>query len=590
MNIKEILYESKVDDFKLKYQQKFGSENVDRIVSMVLPKYLEWVGKHLDSIGFDDKFHKLTGALNKFNKIYSNLPITDINGYKSVDELINAISDYEKKERRVYQEVQGGNLVYEDERFYVVNPLTHEASCYYGSGTKWCTAAQSDERFNEYNIDGKLFYVLDKRLQTSDPYYKVAILRKFDGGESYWDARDTPFNKGWILNTDEYNNIEKEIVEYMGSEFSEQIKVFSDKEAAKKEKERLERVRLAQILRQKEEEAEERRLDGEWELDSDCPEEGLKAHALLEWLVDTSDVNVLTNEDKIEIQRLKDEIERLNAEYDAGEGPNTELLDEISDLEDELTELQEKIDVYNIIPLDDDYYSMSRFEVINGGLDDREYAVGTDDEIHSSCYETVENKIENDGVYDGFSKHVLYDNIDTDYVRSYAEDMFNEFVYNEPNSYFDESERELSARQIENIQILKNKIEKLEQLIEKLEEKQSYEDDEEIYAEYEEKIDELKENLEEINDEITEIEENPDGDFPDSLIEEKVEELVEDAVKDEIRFIRDWDLSIERFIDKDSLIEDVISQDGYGLTINSCDGNADEVYVNGKLYYVIRLN
>ena len=50
---------------------------------------------------------------------------------------------------------------------------------------------------------------------------------------------------------------------------------------AKKEKERLERVRIAQINRQKEEAAEERRLDDEWELGPNCPDEGLRAHALL---------------------------------------------------------------------------------------------------------------------------------------------------------------------------------------------------------------------------------------------------------------------------------------------------------------------
>ena len=105
----------------------------------------------------------------------------------------------------------------------------------------------------------------------------------------------------------------------MGKEYAEQIKIYSDKEEAKKEKERLERLRIQRELQNKRNEAEERRLDGEWELGPDCPTEGLKAHALLDWLVDNGDVELMTNEDRVEINRLESEIERLQTEYDNDE-------------------------------------------------------------------------------------------------------------------------------------------------------------------------------------------------------------------------------------------------------------------------------
>jgi hypothetical protein len=185
--------------------------------------------------------------------------------------------------------------------------------------------------------------------------------------ESYWDAIDDAFNQGWILDSNEFKTIQENILTYMNSEFAEQIKIFSDKEMAKKEKERLERIRQQQIFREKEEAAEERRVNDEWALGPDCPDEGLRAHALLEWLVDTSDVSVLTMEDRVEIDRLESEIERLNTEYENSENTETDLLDEISDLEDELNELKEKIDVYNIIPTGR-HYDLTQFEVINAGF------------------------------------------------------------------------------------------------------------------------------------------------------------------------------------------------------------------------------
>jgi acetyltransferase-like isoleucine patch superfamily enzyme len=131
----------------------------------------------------------------------------DVTEYQNIDELAKSIEEYDNRQRRQVKQVPGGNVVYEDGRFFVVNPLTHESSCYYGKGTKWCTAANTDDNFQRYNDDGKLFYVLDTQLPTSNPYYKVAILKKFDGETIYWDAKDDPIRNGWILETDKNSEI-----------------------------------------------------------------------------------------------------------------------------------------------------------------------------------------------------------------------------------------------------------------------------------------------------------------------------------------------------------------------------------------------
>ena len=43
-------------------------------------------------------------------------------------------------------------------------------------------------------------------------------------------------------------------------------------------------------------------------------------------------------------------------------------------------------------------------------------------------------------------------------------------------------------------------------------------------------------------------------------------------------------------IDKDEFIQDVIDTDGYGHTINSYDGSADEVTIQDQLFYVMRID
>lgn len=586
MDFLKIIQESRVDDFNSNFSQKFSPGVLKKIIDTIPQKYLDWAGKNISEINFDSNLSKLSVALNSFDKISSNLPITDINGYKSIVELINALISYEQRAKREVRKVEGGNVVYEDDRFFIVNPLTHDASCYYGKGTKWCTAADSDHQFKQYNQDGKLFYILDKTKSTSDPLYKIAVLKKFDGAVIVYDAQDIETKiLPEILGKEKYDEIIGTIDSYLEQEYSEQLKIYRDKKLAKKENERLNRLRAQAILTEKEEDAEERRTEGEWELGPNCPEEGLKAHALLNQLVDDNEVEVLTNEDRIEIQRLKDEIERLQTEYDADEEVRTDLLNEISDLEDEIEEYNSRIDVYNVIPVGR-HHDLTQFEVINSNVDGNTYGVGDEDEMQSSCYEYVEQLIDDIG-YNGFSNGFARDYIDVDRVVDYAEDVYDDDVRNNPDSYFSDEDRALSDEQDEEIDILNDRIKQTQTLIERLEnEIDGGEDDEET----QEKIDEMTERIDEMESEITDIEEDPSGDFPEDLITEKIDDLVSNVRTDPEEFMETFGLNWEDYIDKDDFIQGVIDTDGYGHTISSYDGNADEIYVQDKLFYIIRID
>ena len=585
MDFLKLIQEGRVDDFKIKYSQKFGGENINKIVSSVPQKYLDWVGKNLDVVNFDDTFGKVSNALNKFEKISSNLPVTDLTQYKSVGQLLGAISEYEGRQRRNIKKVEGGNVVYDDGRYFVVNPLTHESSCYYGKGTKWCTAAETDTHFKKYNDDGKLFYILDRTLPTNDPFYKVALLRKFDGDKTYYDAKDDTIKDKWLYNTNKLKEILSSIDDYINTEYAEQIKIFSDKEAAKKEREKIERLRIQRVLQGRREEAQERRLDGDWELGPDCPDEGLKAHALLDWLVSNNDVEVMTNEDRGEIARIQNEIDRLQAEYDNDDEVRGDLLDEISELEDELDEFTSKIDVYNIVPTGE-FYDTTEFEVIDSSnVESNRYAVGTEDEMKSSAYDYVDQLIDDIG-YRGFNESFAKGYIDEEEVIRYAEDLFEDDVRDNPESYIDEEDRLLSRDQVEKIEQLRIRISQAESMIERFESEMDGDNDDDL----QERIDEMNERIEELNDEITEIEEDPEGDYPEDKIEEAIENRISDVRYDVTGFMEDFGLNWEDYINKDDFIEGVIDADGYGHTLNGYDGNADEMKVQDQWFYVMRLD
>lgn len=588
MNFLKILNESRVDDFKTKYATKFSPEQLKRIVDNVPQKFLDWVGKNFDSINFNDGLSQLARNLKQFEKISSNLPKTDINSYKSVKELFDALTDYANKPKRDYREVEGGKVVYDDGKYFVVNPQTHQANCHYGKGTKWCTVADSDYQFNQYNKEGKLFYILDRTLEATDPFYKVALLKKFDGNNTFFDAKDdTTMILPAQMGSKAYEEMMSAIEKYMNSEYPEQIKIFTDKELARKERERQESLRLARILNGRREEASNRRTENEWQLGPDCPEEGLKAHVLLEWLVDQGDVEARTPEQTARLMMLEDllpELEDQETDLEVEGQDTSEISDRIYEVQTEIFELSDKIDVYNIIPTGD-YYAMDEFEVIDAGLDDQRYAVGDEDEVQRSCYDRVDNLIDDIG-YEGFSRGFAQSYIDSEKVADYAEDYLGEDVYNNPEIYLDESDRQLSDSQEREISVLEYRISKTKKEIENLEEIKDENTEEEI----DEKIDELTDLITEMEEEIESIKDDPDGDFPDDLIQEKIDDLVDDVKSDPEAFLNEHGFDWADFIDKDEFIQGVIDADGYGHTLNGYDGSADEMQVQGTWYYVMRID
>lgn len=585
MDFLKLIQEGRVDEFRTKYSNKFTAEQLKRIVDSVPHKYLMWVGKTYDGINFEENFPKLYTSLNKFTNLSTNLPKTDINQYRNFEEVISAISIYENRDRRDVKKVEGGNVVYDDGKLFVVNPLDYKSSCYYGRGTKWCTAAETDTHFRKYNEDGKLFYIIDRTKPTSDPLYKVAFLRKFDGEKKFFDSTDEYVKSGWIFGTEQFNNLDKAVDGYLSTEFAEQIKIFTDAELAKKEKEKLRKIETQRRLNQKRESAEERRLEGEWDLTNpNIDDIGLKAHALLNFLVDNADVTVLDEEEKADIQRIKSEIDALTAEYDNSDDVRTDLLNEIEELEDELNDYDDRIDVYNIIP-NGDFYDATQFEVINSNVDGRGYAVGTDSEMQSSCEEYVENLIDDIG-YEGFHSGFARNYLDEEAVVSEAESYYDSDVRDNPEVYLDEDDRLLSDKQEEQIEILRSRISKINVAIEDFESRMNGEDDDEI----EEKIQELKERLEEYEEEIEDIENDPDGDYPEELINEKVSDMVSNVKRDPESFLSDFGLNWNNFVNKDDFIQGVIDADGYGHTINSYDGTADEIYIKDQLFYVMRID
>ena len=67
--------------------------------------------------------------------------------------------------------------------------------------------------------------------------------------------------------------------------------------------------------------------------------------------------------------------------------------------------------------------------------------------------------------FEGFNKNFAMGYLDNDAIVDYAEEMFNYDVSDSPESYLDESQRELSSTQEENIRVARLFIERAENQI-----------------------------------------------------------------------------------------------------------------------------
>ena len=115
-----------------------------------------------------------------------------------MDVASNLMNTPSKKQEK--KSLKSGSVnIYNSDDVSVVKPMTHESSCYYGSGTKWCTASKtSPTHFDRYSKMGNLYYIFLKRYENNNKYYKVAIQTFFDSpfdSAVFWNAEDNTMTK-----------------------------------------------------------------------------------------------------------------------------------------------------------------------------------------------------------------------------------------------------------------------------------------------------------------------------------------------------------------------------------------------------------
>lgn len=194
-----LIQEGRKDDLRKKYSDKFKEypDTLDIILnSSDLAssnfKYADFVLRELHPNSSLDEIEQIIEAVKDFDRFKQSLEVKDINQY-DLDGLMNALHQHEKTSKSQTKSVNPSEAkkIFEDDNILIVRPLTHKASCKYGSGTKWCTTTRDEPSyFNNFTVKNQaLYYVILKKFSSDNKFYKIAI-HMSPISETWYDATD----------------------------------------------------------------------------------------------------------------------------------------------------------------------------------------------------------------------------------------------------------------------------------------------------------------------------------------------------------------------------------------------------------------
>ncbi len=330
------------------------------------------------------------------------------------------------------------------------------------------------------------------------------------------------------------------------------------------------------------------RRNKEWEIGPDMSELAKKANALFQFLVNKGELTEADEDTKERMEALASRKFTMEKEIEEDPNPRPDLVKQIEQIDEELNELYEEFsDVYDIELDDEDYsgWDISSFNVEKIG---ERYMVGDEYDMENAAEKYLEELYDEIG-YSHLPEWLLEDALDEDNVVAYFKEMFNEDVYNNPEDYLQDEGKDLSREQkiLYNSYKLESKrsLERARALREAVKNEPESEKKDQIM----DLVERLEDKFDDLQGKMIELESEPEGDYKEDAIEERIDELVEAVEENPMRYIDDYGLEISNFLDKEEIIRLVLREDGYNV-MSSYDGEVNEEYVGGETFYIIRID
>ena len=183
-------------------------EQVEKADPTPNKQYTEWlVRRYIDgSISrFEDALSTWADFLHEYHtlKIHRQLPqqIADINRFKGRGSAlrlmlrINTLYDEFQTARNEKEVMPKGDAkeILNNSEVRIIIPNDEASACYYGQGTKWCTAAKNNNMYDNY--DWPLFILVPKNPTHEGEKYQVQV-----SGGDWMDETDSPVSVIDIVN------------------------------------------------------------------------------------------------------------------------------------------------------------------------------------------------------------------------------------------------------------------------------------------------------------------------------------------------------------------------------------------------------
>jgi hypothetical protein len=212
----------RIDFLRNRFLSRYKSPSAIRIAENVFAQilasdpsknkqYVQWLINlyDVDRLRMED-LYKATEYLSFFDSLKRKNLVPedkkDIGQIRSLQELFKIISklggtgEIKNDEKYLIKDrffINGGQaeLLFEDNKWLVVSPLTYDASKFYACTTQWCT--KNPDQFKSYSSQGPLIIAIDKyKLNSNDSSRRYQLHFESEG---FMDFNDSPIKINSIL-------------------------------------------------------------------------------------------------------------------------------------------------------------------------------------------------------------------------------------------------------------------------------------------------------------------------------------------------------------------------------------------------------
>ena len=159
-------------------------------------EYSQWLARMYSRgvIPLEDIKSKMHNALEMYHKFKIKKKLKpehkDINQMKTPYDLLQAMEQYDEEDLQPAVTDKGNaKEIYKDETIRVIVPKNEAAACYYGQGTRWCTAGRNRNMFDIYHPQDDMYIVIPANPKHEGEKYQLHFPT-----EQFMDEKDNPVN------------------------------------------------------------------------------------------------------------------------------------------------------------------------------------------------------------------------------------------------------------------------------------------------------------------------------------------------------------------------------------------------------------